>query len=490
MSVDESPREAAAPVRETARFGHFKLDLDVGELRRDGELVSLRPKAVDVLVLLVRRAGRLVPRDRIVEGVWGDTHVDVDAALHTAIREVRQALDDDASQPVYVETVHRRGYRFVADVELEAGRRDVGVAAAADAGPPGLARRATWALVATALVLLATAVVFSPAAEEPGGEPSLSPAAAPPELTASPAVLRGRYLVNHGSPEDLEAGVNLLRDAVTAADGGVLAWSGLAIAEMKLARYQQAWHAASRALEMEARSPEALRVLGQLAVVLGRDLGEAESRLLRALELDPASGKAQHAYGVFLAASGRVKEAIRMAEAARALAPGAFVIRANLARYRLYDHDLPGAVEEARAVLREVPGHAPTLETLQVASWLRGDVVEARDAAVELAGWRGAPDALVTELRQAPAEAGLRKALRWRIVDLEGHRGADRHVWLALLRVQLGDLEGAVAELERLGDRASPLLPISLQDPRLDPLRDHQVVRRLMARYRMPTSDR
>lgn len=99
------------------RFGAFELDLASGELRKGESLLRLQPQPLKVLVLLAGRAGQLVTRDEIQKQVWaGETFVDFDQGLNYCIRQIRAALCDDAETPRFIETVPRRGYRFVADV--------------------------------------------------------------------------------------------------------------------------------------------------------------------------------------------------------------------------------------------------------------------------------------------------------------------------------------------------------------------------------------
>jgi DNA-binding winged helix-turn-helix (wHTH) protein len=94
-------------------FGPFRLDIRAGELRRDDERVSLTPRVFDLLVLLVQNPGRLIPKRELLDKVWGATNV-AEGSVTRAITRLRSALNDDASRPEYVQTVPRRGYRFVA----------------------------------------------------------------------------------------------------------------------------------------------------------------------------------------------------------------------------------------------------------------------------------------------------------------------------------------------------------------------------------------
>jgi cholera toxin transcriptional activator len=101
-----------------ARFGVFELDLSAGELRKSGVKLRLQGQPFQVLALLLERAGEVVTREELQQKLWpSDTFVDFDHSLNTAINKVREALGDSASSPRYVETLARRGYRFIAPVQ-------------------------------------------------------------------------------------------------------------------------------------------------------------------------------------------------------------------------------------------------------------------------------------------------------------------------------------------------------------------------------------
>src|SRR5215510_14587719 len=101
------------------RFGAaFELDAGRGELRMNGDLVKLSPQPLKVLELLVRRSGEVLTRNEIREHVWcGDTFVDFEQGLNFCIRQIREALGDTADAPRFVETIPRRGYRFLMPVQ-------------------------------------------------------------------------------------------------------------------------------------------------------------------------------------------------------------------------------------------------------------------------------------------------------------------------------------------------------------------------------------
>lgn len=103
------------------QFGPFAFDPASGELRRGQEVVRLQAQPAQVLALLVARAGEVVTRDALRDAVWGrDTFVDFDKGLNFAIAQVRAALGDSAEAPIYIRTLPKRGYQFIAPVETAA----------------------------------------------------------------------------------------------------------------------------------------------------------------------------------------------------------------------------------------------------------------------------------------------------------------------------------------------------------------------------------
>ena len=150
-------------------FGEFVLDSETGELLRAGEVVVLRRQTFRLLCLLIERAPALLSRDTLLDEVWGRTALAMNA-VPQAISELRRALGDDPQSPQYIETRHRRGYRFLAAVSLEGESADEPSAAesvepASTPVPVGhnLAKRRHWPALAAvvACVFLVSVWAFS-----------------------------------------------------------------------------------------------------------------------------------------------------------------------------------------------------------------------------------------------------------------------------------------------------------------------------------------
>src|SRR5579862_7832893 len=123
--------DSPAAERTVARFGLFEADLHQRILSRSGLRVRLQDQPFQLLAFLLERPGEVVTREQLREKLWSaDNYVEFDAGLNTAIKKLRLALGDSSDNPRFVETVHRRGYRFIAPVsfisESQAPRPDPG----------------------------------------------------------------------------------------------------------------------------------------------------------------------------------------------------------------------------------------------------------------------------------------------------------------------------------------------------------------------------
>jgi TolB-like protein/DNA-binding winged helix-turn-helix (wHTH) protein/Flp pilus assembly protein TadD len=173
-----------AQVHRRLRFGAFELDVRAGELRKSGLRIRLQEQPIRVLTMLVEHPGEIVTREELQKRVWpADTYVDFDHGLNKAINKIRDALADAADSPRFVETIPRRGYRFLAEVKAvdgaaahtpamasgsssvapsmrEAVAPDLMDRAADLAGPKRTSSIARWAVPLVAVVVVVAAFVL------------------------------------------------------------------------------------------------------------------------------------------------------------------------------------------------------------------------------------------------------------------------------------------------------------------------------------------
>ena len=125
------------PRRDLAGFGPFLIDAANEQLWRDDTLVALKPKTFALLRYFTDHPGRLITKHELLDRLWSDAHVG-DAVLKTHVRDIRLALGDSVRAPRFIETAHRRGYRFICRVERQQG-------AAATAWPQTFTERLPFA---------------------------------------------------------------------------------------------------------------------------------------------------------------------------------------------------------------------------------------------------------------------------------------------------------------------------------------------------------
>lgn len=110
-------RKLASPPARIVHFGLFEVDLAARELRKQGRRIKLQTQPFQILKLLVERPGEIVTREELCKRLWpGDTFVDFDHSLNTAVRRLREVLSDSPENPIFIETLQRQGYRFIAPV--------------------------------------------------------------------------------------------------------------------------------------------------------------------------------------------------------------------------------------------------------------------------------------------------------------------------------------------------------------------------------------
>ncbi len=247
------------------RFAVFEFDLASGELRRDGRRIPLQAQPAQVLMRLVSVPGEIVTRDELRRAIWADdTFVDFDAALNVAINKVRYALRDSASVPRFIETLPKRGYRFMADVHPADVEGPPAPVRTAPAAPMALRRRARWAWVAALAVTLVLPALWN------GTRSRLSSVA-----TRSLAVLPFRPLVSDTPDEALQMG---LAEAVI-----------IKLGELRQLRVPSI-HAVKRYAESDIDARAAGRELGVGAVLEGTVLRRGAAVRLTARLIDVNEG--------------------------------------------------------------------------------------------------------------------------------------------------------------------------------------------------------
>jgi len=404
----------SSPVR---RFGPFEIDCRSGELRKHGLKIRLAEQPFRILVLLLDRRGEVVTREEIRQALWpADTFVDFDAGLSSAVRKLRDALGDSAAQPRFVETVPRRGYRFIAPVVPSDQPPDAVIVRASGSPRQGLRLAA---MIGVAVVALA-AVAFTEMRR-----PHVTPAADALFLKGVAAMGRENVDGFRAAADYFEQATRLQpdfasayawlgqarlqlvyagqfapRDVIPRADAAVrqaLALDDrLALAHRVRASILSDYYwqpeagrrEAQRAAQLEPASSQGsgadpLSAQGALnAGTILRDRGQFDRALdefRRATTLNPQLARVQYQIGVTYALMGRWREAVEALQRAVAISPD----NSRFIAYQGYAAAMAGRPEEARRILQDLRDRSRRQYVSSYGMAAIYDALGDRDAAAE-----------------------------------------------------------------------------------------------------------
>ena len=335
------------------RFGVFEANLRTGELRRNGHKVRIQELPFRALTVLLARPGEVITREDLRQTLWPeDVFVDFDQGINSAIRRLREALGDSADNPVFIETVERRGYRWIVPVHFpeaaaEGKEEEQGKVAVEAPLPP---RPSSWRMLFFAgpvLALLFAAWIFRPGYRnaKAGAKSSAAVSAGSAHHAANREAedyyLKGRFYWNKRTPESLNQALDSFTQAIVHDPSYADAYVGLADCYNLLREYTmmpaseaypRALAAAKKAVELDDRSSQAHASLAFVSFYGMWDAGTADEEFRRAIDLDPNNAKAHHWYATYLQAVRRFDESLIEIDRAQALDPNSASILADKGR--------------------------------------------------------------------------------------------------------------------------------------------------------------
>ncbi len=327
------------------RFGVFEADLRAGELRRNGVKVRLQDLPFRALALLLTRPGEVITREEFRRALWpSDVFVDFEQGLSSAVMRLRDALGDSADNPIFIETIERRGYRWIGPIQRvepvpgESPERESPGKQATPLAAVLPSRPSPWwklVFVLPVLAMLFAVWMFRPGyrdarASAKSGQASTRSLHQPANREAEDFYLKGRYYWNKRTPDSLHQALESFTQAIAHDPNYSDAYVGLADCYNLLREfsampgneaYFKAFAAARKAVELDPQSSEAHASLAFVTFYGMWDSADAEKEFRRAIELDPNNVKAHHWYATFLHTLNRHDEALNEIELARKLAP-------------------------------------------------------------------------------------------------------------------------------------------------------------------------
>jgi DNA-binding winged helix-turn-helix (wHTH) protein len=463
------------------RFGVFELDAAAGELHRRGRRVHLAGQPLKVLALLTSRSGAIVTRKELRRHLWSDgTFVEFDRGLNFAIAEVRAALGDDARHPRFIETIPKRGYRFIADVHAEEEAR---------ASRTASLRYDMRAALAAAMVLLV--------AQQP------LRLRAHTRLTALPAARTAfdrAMTLSDENDAGRRSAISALRTATRLDPRFAEAYYALGELYLDLALKRdlpvdaavgEARAAVERAVALE-EMPESRRLLGTIRLVADRDWTGARRDLARAVALEPKWDLGFVAYARLLSAGGDDAGAIAAIDRAETLSPNCDLILFEAGGIYARAGRTDEALDKLERAITFGPPRGRTIDDWSrqvrsrqfMISMARGDWTAAHRTAAKLVALSGATDAVRQAFESSDDTTALDTFLARSVAITLRDAGARRaHVTqLAALEALRGRADAALDWLEQAeADRNADLLYV-LRDPELSVLRPLPRYQQLVAR--------
>lgn len=496
-----SDQQADLDSNEIYEFEPFRFDAENLLLFRASEPVAATPKALSILAFLIRNRHRVVSKTEIVAEVWAGFTVQGNN-LSVQLSALRKALAADEQQP-YVETVPRRGYRFVG--ELRANHPKMRELVTRVDSPTAVSSSRRWGVVAgiglavILIVVLAATVWRRRAASDPRQSSSSS---AKPNAAAYEAYTTGRRYWDQKGDANIQRAIRYFHAASELDSSFVLPDAALAEAYGFIAMwhdsrftyaesYRQGKFYGERAIARDPTSVTAHAALAHIAFLFDHDFVNAEREYQLALRLDSTYSPVHQRYAWFLLAMGRPDESSREMARALALNEASPYTNSASALHLLCLGRFDDALRRIQATIALHPEYAAAYGELARAQEATGDYTaalavydkilrESRDTNIEMIAARG--HSLGTAGRQEEAREALRQ-----LETLSRERYVSPYQF-AIVELGLGNRRGALQHVLKAWDDRSLWIPWLRGDPRLDPIRAEPEFQKLLQQVRTVTT--
>ena len=503
---------SARPIYE---FGPFCLDVEDRLLRHGNELVPLTPKAYQTLLVLIENRDRIVDKCELLKLVWPDTYTEQSNLPHQ-ILAIRKALAELHPGKQFIETIARRGYRFVGQVRVVDQQHATAESSQASVAQTGaypistdfpqyrtMHNLPTWrGVFLTALILLSVlaGAVFSSQLLKIRSANKIS---AVPERTkeARRQYEQGRFFWNKRTAADYRTAIAHFQEAIRLEPNYAEAYAGLADAYILLGSFgiespnevvPRARAAALRAIELDDRSAEAHASMAYLMSRFDWNWEQADREFRRALELDPKYTTAHHWYALHLITLGRTVDAISQIRTAQALDPGSLVLRSDTALVLFYARRYDEAVQECKKALEIDASFGLAHRTLAAIYAAQGKYLQAIAEFETATRLLGRDPWMIAEIGRSYARLGQRQQAMSRLIEL--HELAKTQFVspsaFALLSASLEDRrDESFKWLEEEFDRhANANVAMLSVHPGFDPIRHDPRFQNLLRRIGLPQS--
>lgn len=497
------------------RFGVYEANLSSGELRKNGVKVKLQELPFRALKLLLSRPYEVVSRDQLRQALWPEgVFVDFDHGISSAMNRLRDALGDSADNPIFIETVERRGYRWIAPVIVPTPPVQPGpvlvnpVRVTPMEKPESPAQVPSepwrWSLVFPAVALLLVIWILWPSQHSANAN-SVTPLATSPvsRHAANPEAeqfyLRGRFYWQKRTADDLNKAVDAFTQAIVHDPAYAPAYVGLANCYNLLREYTKmpaseayprALAAARKAIELDDQSSDAHASLAFALFYGNWDALGAEREFRRAMELQPNNAVAHHWYATYLSTVGRHSEALGEIERAQALDPASKAILADKGDLLW----IAGRRDEAMTLLKQLEASEP--DFISPHRYLRGFYFAAGDYSDSLEEWKQEAslmhDAASLKLWETAKKGYVTRGFGGMLVNTLSEQkklcasGTTSPYLVAGTSALLGNTQEALHYLKTAYDQHDEYMLGAPDDPTFKNLRDELAFRELVAKLNFP----
>lgn len=444
-------------------FEGFVFDFKTQSLSGLAKDKDLPPKPSEILSLLLSRPGELVTREQIIETVWAEQVVDFDQNINFCIKQIRQVLDDDPRAAKFIETVPKKGYRFIADYQplekLEGGKKLI------------------WAAAILMSLLTPVVVWHSYDASEPEKQHYFS------SSEAEQAITRGFYLFDQGGQENFQRAQRLFEKAISLEPQLADAHAGLALIRLfqvvDIEGRNSVKSQVARAMELNPDSAQANLAKAKVSLYYDWDIVTARKYFSKASLLAPNSIPALHDLAVVATIQGDYTVAEASIEKALDIDPGRFQEHYHAGWFYQVAGKYDMALRQCVQSLEIEPDYhfsllcagrsALKLELTQTAKHYLKEFMQLFDAA---------PATVESVL--AEVEKGNQKAFNQWYIDLLIEYRSDPFK-LALAYGEIGESEKALNALENAIQQKNPMVPTAWAFDELKQLRENERFVELMA---------
>lgn len=470
--------------RKVVRFGPFETDLLAAQTRKHGIRIKLGGQPAAILVALLERPGEVVSREELRERLWKEnTFVEFENGLNSATRKLRNALGDSANTPLYIETVPRLGYRFIAPVQVvssptagvESPAADDNPAASPVGEPAGRRRWLPFLLISIVL-MVASGAYFARSSTATRRQPpgathprrgamdgrvaeSSSIALSPGFAKAQDLYLKGMYFWNQRNVAGFQQAIEWFQQATAIDPNYALAYANLANSYTLLTAYSSApgalymapaRAAAARALQLDPNLAEAHTAMALVVENYDWDWDHAEREYRRAIELNPDYATAHEWYAELLMWQGRFGEALRESAKAQQLDPLSLIVATDRGAIFYYSRHYDRAIDQLQSVLRRDPNFERAIGIILYAYVQKGMFSKALAEADVMRRSYGDGPWYWSNLAYVYGRAGQPQRAQRELEKLQnlsqhGQLSPEFMVWAHL---GLGDKEEAFADLE------------------------------------------